>query len=75
MHGKSVTRKIAPVPFGTSVRYANGAVVTTFNPPPPGFDPMTADRPRCATTAIRSDPPAVPPWRAGGTCCASRCAR
>ena len=43
MHGKPVARKTASVPFGTSVRYANGAVVTTFDPPPKGFDPLTAD--------------------------------
>ena len=29
--------------LGTSVKYPTGAVITTFDPPPAGFDPLTAD--------------------------------
>ena len=54
--------------FGqTSTRYPNGAVVTTFDPPPAGFDPLTADPTelwRHGFPQRPSDPAALQRWTA-----------
>jgi hypothetical protein len=51
----------------TSTSYPNGAVVTTFDPPPPGFDPLTADPEalwRYGFPDRPSDPAALQRWQA-----------
>ena len=50
----------------TSTKYPNGAVVTTFDPPPPGFDPLTADPTelwRHGFPPRPSDPAALQRWK------------
>ena len=54
-------------PTQTSTKYPNGAVVTTFDPPPPGFEPLTADPTelwRHGFPPRPSDPAALQRWKA-----------